>query len=379
MPTSTVRSPASCFAVSLMDIAYKGGMSDRNAETHVRPHRPRPARARETPAAIVAAGVPLAAAVALAAAALSLYADVGNTGVLAAVMILLGLAGLGLVAWGVRRGVRRAVGRTLRPAARLHAELAGIEDADLSRRVPVPSTGDDVERLARRVNALLGRLEGAALQRRAFIADASHELRTPITGLRTRIELALDAPDDGDPVDTLRQSLDDVDRLHHIVDDLLVLARLDSGDRPELEPLDLGALVEEEAGRRTPPVPMTVKAESGVLVAANRPRLGRVLLNLLANAERHAFSMIEVTVHTEPGEAVVEVRDDGPGIPRADRDRVFERFTRLDSARSRADGGSGLGLAIARQIAVAHGGRLYVGDGAYGARLVLRLPLADPR
>ncbi|TDD30721.1 HAMP domain-containing histidine kinase [Actinomadura sp. KC06] len=359
-------------------------MSDRNAETHVRPHRPRPARprparARETPAAIGAAGVPLVVAVALAAAALSLYADVGNTGVLTAVMALLCLAGLGLVAWGVRRGARRSADRTLRPAARLHAELAGIEDADLSRRVPVPSTGDDIERLARRVNALLGRLESAALQRRAFIADASHELRTPLTGLRTRIELALDAPDDGDPVDTLRHSLHDVDRLHHIVEDLLVLARLDSGERPGLEPVDLGALVEEEAGRRTPPVPTTVKAESGVLVEANRPRLGRVLLNLLANAERHAVSTIEVTVHTEPGEAVVEVRDDGPGIPRADRDRVFERFTRLDSARSRSDGGSGLGLAIARQIAVAHGGRLYVGDGAYGARLVLRLPLAGSR
>ncbi|WUH96861.1 HAMP domain-containing histidine kinase [Spirillospora sp. NBC_00431] len=292
----------------------------------------------------------------------------------------LGLAGVGLAVLAVRGAVRgaarRAAGRALRPAARLQADLAGIEDAELSRRVPVPSTGDDLELLARRVNALLGRLENAALQRRAFIADASHELRTPLTGLRARIELALDAPDDGDHVDTLRRSLDDVDRLHHIVDDLLILARLDSGDMPAGEILDIGALVEAEAAGRAPPVPMTVKAESGVLVEANPPRLGRVVVNLLANAERHAVAMIEVTVHAEPGEAVVEVRDDGPGIPRADRDRVFERFARLDSARSRADGGSGLGLAIARQIAVAHGGRLYVGDGAYGARLVLRLPLA---
>ncbi|MFI0485940.1 sensor histidine kinase [Actinomadura sp. 9N215] len=366
-------------------------MSDRNAGARVRPDRPRPARARdrrparerETLVAIGASGFLLLVAAAVAAVALALLADVGEVGVLALVMALLGLAGLGLVAWGVRWGVQRAVRdavrETLRPAARLQAEMAGIDDADLSSRVPVPSTGDDLERLARRVNALLSRLETAALQRRAFIADASHELRTPLTGLRTRIELALDAPDDGDPVDTLRHSLDDVDRLHHIVDDLLVLARLDSGDSPAREILDLGALVEAEAGRRAPPVPTTVKAEAGVLVEANPPRLGRVLLNLLANAERHAVAVIEVTVRAEPGEAVVEVRDDGPGIPHADRDRVFERFTRLDSARSRADGGSGLGLAIARQIAVAHGGRLYVGDGAYGARLVLRLPLAGRR
>nr|WP_170180655.1 ATP-binding protein [Actinomadura pelletieri] len=323
------------------------------------------------PAAIGAAGSLLVVAVAVAAVALSLLADARPAGILATVMALLGLTGVGLIAWAVRRAMRWA----LRPVTRLQADMAVIGDAELDRRVPVPSTGDDVERLAGHVNTLLGKLESAALQRRSFIADASHELRTPITALRARIELALHAPDDGDPVDTLRSSLNDVDRLHHIVEDLLILARLDSGDLAHRERLDLGALVESVAAGRAPPVPTTVKAESGVLVYANPPRLGRVLLNLLANAERHAAGMIEVAVRTEPGEAVVEVRDDGPGIPPADRERIFERFARVDTARSRADGGSGLGLAIARQIAVLHGGRLYVGDGAYGARLVLRLPL----
>ena len=361
-----------------MEIAYKGGMSVRNAGRRVRPHRPRrPARA--TLPALRATGLPLAAAVVVAAGALYLFADIRHTDLLLAVMSGLCVVALALAGWGVRR----AVGLALRPVRRLDAELTGLDarladpgGADLSRRLAVPPTGDEVERLTGRVNALLDRVEDGSHQRRAFIADASHELRTPITGLRARIELALDGPDDADLVDTLRRSLDDVDRLHTIVEDLLVLARLDAGDRPARERLDLGELVEREAARRDRAVRAAVKAESGVFVEGNRARLCRVLVNLLGNAERHAATLIEVEVRAERRDAVVEVRDDGPGIPPADRDRVFERFTRLDSARSRADGGSGLGLAIARQIAQAHGGRLYVGEAAHGARLVLRLPLA---
>ncbi|SNR74891.1 His Kinase A (phospho-acceptor) domain-containing protein [Actinomadura mexicana] len=243
-------------------------------------------------------------------------------------------------------------------------------------RVTVPAAGGEAERLAERVNGLLARLEGALMQRRAFISDASHELRTPITGLRTRIELALAAPDDGDAVDTLRHSLADIDRLHRIVEDLFVLARIDSGDIPAREPIDLGVLVEAEAALRTPPVPMVVKVEPGLVVGGDRQRLGHAVGNLLANAERYAAAHIEVEARADGDGAVVEVHDDGPGIPSADRDRVFERFTRLDPARSRDKGGSGLGLSIAREIAVAHGGTLRVADGSYGARLVLRLPLA---
>jgi signal transduction histidine kinase len=313
----------------------------------------------------------LVAAVVVAAVLLYLLADVGRPAVLLAVAAVLAAVAFRLGA----RGVRRAVERALSPVARLQAELAGLDAAGSGGRVTVPPTGGDAERLAGRVNVLLGRLEEAALQRRAFIADASHELRTPLTGLRTRIELALDEAD-ADAADTLRHSLADVDRLHQIVDDLLVLARLDSGDVPARDRIDLGRLVETEVGRRTPPVPTTVKVEPGVLVEVNAPRIGRVLLNLLANAERHAASRIEVSVRARDGEAVVEVHDDGPGIPPEDRDRVFDRFSRLDTARSRADGGTGLGLAIAWQITEAHGGRLYVADGGCGARLVLRLPLA---
>ncbi|TYK48281.1 HAMP domain-containing histidine kinase [Actinomadura decatromicini] len=357
-------------------------MSVRNGGTRVRPRgpgsavdsAPGSARARVTPRALAATAPPLAGAVVVAAGALYLLADVRRTGVLLTVTALLCAVAAGLAVWGVRR----AVGWALGPVERLDADLDRLRGADLARRVAVPASGDEVERLAGRVNCLLGRLENEALERRAFIADASHEIRTPLAGLRTRIELALAVPDDAELVDTLRGALGDVDRLHQIVDDLLVLARLDSGERAPRDRLDLGALVEDETRRRAPRVPLSVKAEPGVLVDANRARLRRVLQNLLANAERHAATRIEVEVRAEPGEAVAEVRDDGPGIPPADRDRVFERFARLDAARSRADGGSGLGLAIARQVAVAHGGRLYAGDAARGARLVLRLPLAPP-
>ncbi|MFA1539434.1 sensor histidine kinase [Actinomadura monticuli] len=345
--------------------ARKGGLP------RVRPHRPRSARARVMLVTATVLGFLLVAAVVVADVVLLLLADVGRAGVLVAVTAVLGVVAIALAAWGVRR----AVARTMLPVERLLAELAELDETALGRRVGVPATGDDAERLAGRVNVLLDRLEASAEQRRAFIADASHELRTPLTGLRTRLELALDDPG-GDIEDTLRHSLDDVDRLHHIVDDLLVLTRLDSGSRRLRERLDLGTLVEAEVARLAPSLPTTVKAEPAVLVCGNRRRLGRAVLSLLANAERYAASRIEVEVRADAEEAVVEVHDDGPGIPLADRDRVFERFARLDSARSRDKGGSGLGLPIAREIVIAHGGGLYVAEGAHGARLVLRLPLA---
>ncbi|GAA1829281.1 HAMP domain-containing sensor histidine kinase [Actinomadura chokoriensis] len=340
--------------------------------SHIRPHRLRTVRARVTLKEATALGSLLITAVAVAAVLLHVYADAA-TGVLVAVMAVLAAAVSALAWWRLRHAVTRA----LRPVRRLRADLIDVADAtEPGARVGVPATGDDVERLAGRVNLLLGRLETSAAQRRAFIADASHELRTPLAGLRTRIELALDDPDDGDLADNLRHALEDVERLHRIVEDLFVLARLDSGDLPERRRVDLGELVESEVAGRSSPVPVTVKAERGVVVIGNRSRLSRVLFNLLSNAERYAVAHIEVHARAVGEEAVVEVHDDGPGIRPDDRDRVFERFARLDAARSRDKGGSGLGLPIARQIAIAHGGTLYVANGAYGARLVLRLPLA---
>ncbi|MEU5878271.1 ATP-binding protein [Spirillospora sp. NPDC047279] len=285
---------------------------------------------------------------------------------------------LGLVALEIWR----AVGRTLRPVARIEAEMAEITASDLSRRMPVPDTGDEVARLARTLNGTLDRLERSAEQQRQFVSDASHELRTPITGLRTRIEVALADPADTDLVGTLKDALRDAERLHNIVADLLALARLDSGADGDREVVDLGALAAAEVERREPRVPVATRLRPGVLVEGNRLQLARALVNLLANADRHAAASVEVSVRADGDEAVLEVRDDGPGIPPEERERVFERFTRLDAARDRDAGGTGLGLPIARDIVTAHGGRLFVGDRAGGAlggaRLIARLPLRAP-
>ncbi|MFA1549425.1 sensor histidine kinase [Actinomadura chokoriensis] len=346
--------------------AQKGGSS------RARPRGPRFARTGATPAAAGLLGALLVAAVVLAAVLLALLADVHRTGVLVIVTAVLCAVVVGLAVWGVRR----AVARTLRPVARLREELTDLADPGPGARVGVPATGDDVERLAGRVNLLLSRLEESVEQRRAFFADASHELRTPLTGLRTRIELALHDPEEADLAGTLRDAMADVDRLHHIVEDLFVLARLDSEGRPARTRMNLRSLVEMQLARQSSAVPVTVEVEPGIEVMVNPPRLGRALGNLLANAERYAVTRIEVNARAVGEEAVIEIRDDGPGIPPADRDRVFERFARLDPARSRDKGGSGLGLPIARQIAMSHGGSLHVADDACGARLVLRLPLA---
>ncbi|MFC5753370.1 sensor histidine kinase [Actinomadura rugatobispora] len=292
-------------------------------------------------------------------------------------VIVGGLAVLAAVATGATVwAVRLRAGRALSPVEELERGLAGINaGADPLPRMPVPSAADDrVVRLTRTVNVTLDRLERAVDLQRQFAADASHELRTPITGLRTRIEVALADPADTDLVGTLRDALRDAERLHQIVDDLLELVRLDTGKTPARAPLDLTALVRAELAGRLPRAAVSSRLEDGVLVDVNRLQMCRVLVSLLSNADRHAARRVDVTLGTEGDDAVLEVHDDGPGIAAGDRERVFERFARVDAARSRDRGGSGLGLAIAREIVLAHGGRLYVGASVHGARFVLHLP-----
>ncbi|MDO0936677.1 HAMP domain-containing sensor histidine kinase [Streptomyces sp. DG2A-72] len=274
---------------------------------------------------------------------------------------------LGVVA-GVTWLVTR---RALHPVEGIRGEMAAITASeDLARRVPVPDTHDEVARLARTTNETLAALETSVERQRRFVADASHELRSPIASLRTQLEVAAAHPElldlDGAVADTVR--------LQHLAADLLLLARLDAGEGPADTRVDLAALAREEAAGRTG---VTVDAPDTVEVAGSRGQLGRVLANLLDNAQRHARSAVTVAVRRDGGRAVVEVADDGEGVPEADRERIFERFVRLDAARSRDDGGAGLGLAIARDVAVRHDGTLTVLDApAGGALFALRLPLA---
>ncbi|MFA1541492.1 ATP-binding protein [Actinomadura sp. DLS-62] len=283
-----------------------------------------------------------------------------------------------LLAGGVARITWRIVGRTLGPVEAIRAQLAEISATDLSRRVPQPPGEDEIAQLARTANATLDRLEQAVGRQRQFASDASHELRTPITGLRANLEDAAMHPEDSDLREVVRSALRDTDRLESIVTDLLLLARIGTGGTAMQEPIDLSALAAAEVRRRVSTLRVVTELPAGVTVRGVRMQLVRLLGNLLDNAERYAGSAVTVQVAREDGHALLAVTDDGAGIAPADRERVFERFTRLDTARSRGAGGTGLGLAIAREIARAHGGTLRVEDHAPGARFALRLPLVPP-
>ncbi|MFD0687126.1 sensor histidine kinase [Actinomadura fibrosa] len=288
------------------------------------------------------------------------------------------LAGLPLLLAVVAGVTWLVTRRALRPVEAVRAELAEITaSSDLARRVPVPDSRDEVAELAATTNATLAALEGSVARQRGFVADASHELRSPIASLRTQLEVAAAHPSLLD-VDGL---VDDVVRLQRLAADLLLLARIDAGDRPAPRPVALAALLRDELERRAPldRVPVEASFEDDPPVMGVPGRLARVVGNLLDNAERHADRTVRLSVRREGGAAVVRVRDDGPGVPAGDRERIFERFVRLDDARSRDEGGAGLGLAIARDLVAAHGGTLTAGDAPEGgAQFEVRLPVAPP-
>jgi signal transduction histidine kinase len=275
------------------------------------------------------------------------------------------------------------VGRVLRPVEAIRAEVDRISAARLDGRVPEPATGDEVDRLARTMNAMLERLAAAADRQRRFVADAAHELRSPLARIRTELEVDRAHPAAADAARTRATLLAETDRLQRLVDDLLLLARADAGARrgPSETPVDLDevALAAAAAHRAAGSVVVDTAGVAPVQVAGDAAALRRLVDNLLDNAVRHAGSRVTVTVGEDGATAVLTVADDGPGIPAGAREAVFERFTRLDEARTPASGGAGLGLAIARDAAVRHGGTLDLDGGGPGARFVLRLPVSSGR
>jgi signal transduction histidine kinase len=271
------------------------------------------------------------------------------------------------------------VGRSLRPVEAIRAEVADISARDLHRRVSEPATGDEVARLAATMNAMLDRLEAANDRQRRFVGDASHELQSPLAALRADLEVALAAGDGqaGEWAQVARRLLGDVERQEALVQDLLFLARSDedtAARHPALVDLDDVVLTEVGRLRLRAPVAVDTSAVSGAPVRGHWEDLARVVRNLLENAVRYARSQVAVSLGVEDGFAVLTVADDGPGIPPEERERVFERFARLDTARSRQLGGTGLGLAIAREVVVDHHGTITADDWRGGARLVVRLP-----
>jgi signal transduction histidine kinase len=217
--------------------------------------------------------------------------------------------------------------------------------------------------LAKTLNRFLSRLQLSMNQQRDFIADAAHELRSPLASMRVQLDVAQTHPHLLNAHQLAAELSAELDRLTRLTDDLLLLGRLDSGALGPFERIDLS----EIAGTTQPPV----------IVSGNRDALLRLVRNLTANARDHSDN-VQTTVATAGRFAELDVDDDGPGIPAQDRDRVFERWTRLDTARDRSSGGYGLGLAIARDIAVAHGGRMAISDSPLGGtRVQVLLPLAD--
>ncbi|WP_339132330.1 ATP-binding protein [Streptomyces sp. f51] len=271
----------------------------------------------------------------------------------------------------------RTTGRALRPVEAIRAEVAAIGDRGLDRRVPAPRGDDEIARLADTMNAMLERLEAAGTRQRQFIADASHELRSPLAVLRTQLEVALTHPDPEVRDTLVAGALQDTERLQALSTDLLLLARLDAtGQSRPTEPVDLAELARTTvAVRSTDPHPVTLHTPDNITVPGNTLWIGRLLTNLLDNAQRHARHAVAVRLSRDPesGDAVLDVTNDGSPIAPADREKIFERFARLDDARSRDDGGTGLGLPIALDIAALHGGTITVLDTPTGTTFRTRL------
>ncbi|MEO5711692.1 MAG: HAMP domain-containing sensor histidine kinase [Nocardioidaceae bacterium] len=271
------------------------------------------------------------------------------------------------------------VGRTLRPVDDIRTEVAAIRDQDLGRRVPVPVTGDEIGRLALTMNEMLDRLEQSSRRQREFVADASHELRSPVAALRAQLEVSL-AHQDQDWPAAARRMLGDTDQMERLVSDLLFLARASETMPPRSALVDLDDVVLEEAARIRSRA--TVRVDTGQVSAApvrgDADELRRLVRNLVENAVRHASSVVRLRVVTGDGTARLDVADDGAGVDVVDRDRVFDRFFTADASRVRGSGtGSGLGLAIARAIALRHGGDLSLVTSDEGAHFRLVLP-SDP-
>lgn len=273
------------------------------------------------------------------------------------------------------------VGRALAPVERMRRQAAAVTATSLAERLDEPPTRDEIGRLARTLNGMLDRLQSAQATQRRFISDASHELKSPLATLRQYAEVARTHPERVSEQELGEVVLEEGARLERLVQGMLVLARADEGAlRPEPVDVDLDDLLLEEARRmRGAGLAVDTSGVRATRVRGDAALLAQLVRNLVDNAARHARTGIALAVSPDGsgGRVALTIDDDGDGIPLAERDRVFDRFVRLDDARARDTGGSGLGLSIAREIARAHGGDVRVEDApSGGARLRVELPAA---
>jgi signal transduction histidine kinase len=270
------------------------------------------------------------------------------------------------------------VTRALSPVEKIRREVETIGDERLDRRVPVPGAKDEIHRLATTMNAMLSRLEGSRMRQQRFVSDSSHELRSPLASLRQSAEVARAHPEALPAAELADVVFEETVRMQRLVDQMLLLTRTDEGQLGQRRrEVDVDDLARTEAARVRNGLVVDTSQVGDGRVLGDELALGQVVRNLLDNAARHADGRVEVAVRRAGPRVVLTVEDDGAGVPESERERVFERFVRLDEARARDDGGSGLGLAIVREIARAHGGEATVGGSPLGgARFVVDLPAA---
>lgn len=273
-----------------------------------------------------------------------------------------------------------AVGRALAPVEAIRREVDEISAAQLHRRVPQAKADDEIGRLASTMNRMLERLESARNSQRRFVSDASHELRSPITTIRQHAEVALAHPDRVTAAELADVVLAEQQRMQRLVEDLLLLARADEHVPLTREAVDLDDLAFEEGHRlrSTTSKRVDTSGVSAARVRGDADALRRVFRNLGENAARHAASRVDIALADLGDDVALTVDDDGPGIPESERERVRQRFVRLDEARSRDDGGTGLGLSIVDEVVTAHGGSMSITRSPLGgARIQVTLPADD--
>ena len=285
------------------------------------------------------------------------------------------------------------VSRSLNPIRHVIATARKINSGNLRQRLVETSSGDEIQELTRTLNAMLDRLEASFKQMIQFTADASHELRTPLTVIRGNLELVLREksalgahPQTPETQETVAQTLEEAERLSKTVSQLMELTQLDSGEiQLEHETFDLTELVATTADQmkllaEDKQIQLETQLSPQVKIQGDRYRLKQVLLNLIDNAIKYCPAGTRIQIRLAPGDAgcVVEVKDNGPGIPRGEIQRLFNRFHRIDKARSREIGGSGLGLSICKSICEAHGGGI-AAESEFGQGSTFRVTLPSVR
>ncbi|WP_082279604.1 sensor histidine kinase [Mycobacterium colombiense] len=272
------------------------------------------------------------------------------------------------------------VRRSLQSVDAIRTRVADISTSDLAERVPVPDSHDEIAALAVTMNEMLSRLEAGHRAQQRFVGDASHELRSPLTTIISGLEVAEAHPDLLDVDLAVNTLLPEAQRMHTLIEDLLLLARADEQTllrRKEQVALDDLARAEADRARRDTQCVVHTDIRP-VRLEADPVAMSRMIRNLVENAVRHAVSCVAIEVGGRDGAAVLTVSDDGPGIAPADRDRVFERFVRLDSDRARSGGGTGLGLAIVAEVVAAHRGTVTIDDPpSGGTKMIVTLPVSQ--